>query len=1643
MGDDEIRFHLHTLAIKHRELDIRPGWGVSVFEPLFFHNWNDTRHILAERWCSLNPYVRSMGIRLVSAMCINDHWIPLWFVPTQHVLTVHTFFHEDQDIVDGRLRWIGLHLGFDEVVIHRINDSLPPHQLCGAHSIAFLAHVLLEVPLPASVQDLRDTHTDMRASFVQEIYADRICRCPVLSGLGGNGNLLRSLVDELTKHGVPDPVVESRAAQAIRAIGSEQLLQALQNKQPWRQLKALANNVNFKFVLPDELAAVVEANKMQSVGKRSKERPPPGLPGPIALDPAKLQVIEGTFRANGHVVPQLAPCQIDPISSGVVLMTAQDADPYLKSGQIVSKEPLALIVFHNHDATLHSMLSQTKIMVPCRCTLDNEPVLTEATMVQIGTGIVEKHSGVNLVTVETPAVLTLKVTVYRDECPDDWESFVKSPIRSIVSHCPELKRCMSTGCQCPAWHNDEALDLREPILDLWRRQFMKNDLKPCEANKATFFAVNIRVPDCLKQRILSRSGQHGIYIEPRTPDGKQVSSEFMVVWSHKHTLHELQHMKQTNPAVVGLTRVGDRRGLRVHTTQAEQVHKIVKPDTMFLPPGDRQQFTVGPFPYGLDRQAVSKIMKSAGWSCKPLQPAAPQPGRGAMWNVVAVEEPPTTIVQSTYGDILISRQKATEPVAKPDRSKPIAAASTLALCGNNSNSHDDPWSRGDPWGKYKPVSTAPVVTPAASDSLTQMEMRIQQAVLAKLPAQSMEQDDLPERLQALEGQFHHMAQKQLSIEQQFQDFSGQQTQQVTALQAQLNAQGQQLHGQIESQNQSIQAMFETQLAHIRGLLSKRPREDGECLFGRGSFLCMWFLMCIGMLLQCARILMPLFFTRGLGILPSIATMPFDPVFLCDSLFDSDWRSTEPRHLPQDWPKDIAQSSRIMAFTSLVDDTWVSGSVVYGEPESHLYPDRLHHTEVLLQAAFRTIACLSTGPRFIAGDWNVEVDSLPIFSALYDAGFKDLQQLAEERWAVPVRPTCKSRTRKDYCFVSPELQRLLTHVSIVDDMWPDHSVLIGHFQRLRCSVPRDIWKSPQPFPWPSGWDVEPAFWCTAEGSASDKYKALWKAIESNATAVLPFSPQKTMLGRACTSTTKAVAGGKFAPVRLARRGDFQPQFHGASFRHAQWIRQTRRIQTYMRSVRDGVEPSSHACAVWGSILRAKGFVPSFPVWWSGCAFKVHGAPASLPWLPPDRTVATALFDSVALAVRALEAELAKTSRQYAKCRRAANPHLIFQDIRQPSRNGVDFLMKPLLAKVIEVDAECVALTISPPQEWIADAPFFCNGVQLPVIHAEPDCIWPETIEGIVPGCPISQLRCLGTKEDLAHAFLSTWAAMWERHKDVPADRWETIIAFAKQFLPRHTMPWKPLDTASLSLSILQKKHATSGGMDGVSLLDLKSMPPGVLSNFCQMFSQAESSGSWPAQLIAGRVACVAKKDVPVDVMDFRPITVLGLLYRVWGTFHARRIIRCLDPIMPATLFGSRPSKFAGQVWSQTLWAIEYAQTNNVHLCGLIADLQKAFNFLVRLIVFEAAALLGIPLPCLTAWAGALSGMERRFQIGPDLTKPALSCTGFPEGDALSCVGMMIVDFLWHLWNQQYFPLCEPISYGNRRRLCTRKPAHLCT
>ena len=734
-----------------------------------------------------------------------------------------------------------------------------------------------------------------------------------------------------------------------------------------------------------------------------------------------------------------------------------------------------------------------------------------------------------------------------------------------------------------------------------------------------------------------------------------------------------------------------------------------------------------------------------------------------------------------------------------------------------------------------------------------------------------------------------------------------------------------------------------------------------------------------------------------------------------------------RAVPHQMPPGIFESARTVITTTLIQDVWITGGVVYGEPESSSYPHQKIHNEALLHNVANQVCHLHKGPRYIAGDWNCEQNTLPAFEMIEAAGFRDLQDLARDFWGFPIANTCKDVTRKDYCYVSRELQQLLISVSLVNDVFPDHSVLIGNFHSPKLAVPRQIWISPGEFPWPSQWDVDPGYWTSLSGSSDEKYQALCAHIEHQASEILPFPVDQRAKGRATVTPIKPKLDGKVPPPKVARKGDIRPNFVCASYRHSQWLRQLRRLQAYMRHVGAQGPMTPYASQVWGSVIRATGFTPSFCDWWRHNGFRCPGVVDQIPMLPPNFTVAQPIFESFAMAFRSFENELQQASRHHARLRRESNPNVIFQDLKDHSARDVNVLIKPVSAQVETVDVHNNEIVLTSSAQFTADKPAFCNGLPLTIIHAESDAVWVESVEGIVAGATISQLRCKGTDNELFHLFLDAWKNMWERHADVPYDRWNTILSFARDKLQHHSFTWPEIDRNALTQSIASKHARTTGGLDGVSLTDLKALPPAALDNFVSMFHNAECDGAWPSQVVAGRVSCLAKTPAPQDALDFRPITVFSLLYRCWGTYHARQAIRLLDDILPVGLYGSRPNCYSGQLWSHLLWSIELAYETQANLSGIMADVQKAFNFLPRLVVLECCAILGIPFRVLRGWASALSSMTRRFQINGSMGPPAHSNCGLPEGCALSCVGMMVIDIIFHEWMLHFFPLCQPLSY----------------
>ena len=198
-----------------------------------------------------------------------------------------------------------------------------------------------------------------------------------------------------------------------------------------------------------------------------------------------------------------------------------------------------------------------------------------------------------------------------------------------------------------------------------------------------------------------------------------------------------------------------------------------------------------------------------------------------------------------------------------------------------------------------------------------------------------------------------------------------------------------------------------------------------------------------------------------------------------------------------------------------------------------------------------------------------------------------------------------------------------------------------------------------------------------------------------------------------------------------------------------------------------------------------------------------------------------------------------------------------------------------------------------------------------------------------------------------------------------------------------------------------------------------MPDDLLQHLLAICEHAEHSGEWPAAAIAAVVMALEKIPGAGRVNQFRPIAVLSLTYRVWAT---KKALTHLSQFLPPTMFGMAPGRSAQSVWYFLQQTIETAHLAGDTLCGVVSDLEKAFNFLPRLPVLAYAVHMGLPFPVVRGWTAAVSTLSRRFKVHNCFGPPIASLTGFPENKPMSCVAMSLVCLGYHSFLSSVAPCC---------------------
>lgn len=538
-----------------------------------------------------------------------------------------------------------------------------------------------------------------------------------------------------------------------------------------------------------------------------------------------------------------------------------------------------------------------------------------------------------------------------------------------------------------------------------------------------------------------------------------------------------------------------------------------------------------------------------------------------------------------------------------------------------------------------------------------------------------------------------------------------------------------------------------------------------------------------------------------------------------------------------------------------------------------------------------------GPKYLAGDLNHDLCDLPSSSRLSALGMVEIQDLFCQQSGVQPRPTCKGSTRRDFLFVSHHLVPFFRHLVVDSTSWVDHSALIAQFDCGIDDFVRYPWKIPARFDWRLAGSLAPAeivpfgepFDCTKQ------YTALWQTFEDRFQHALLEKGQRlppNARGRALKLKPSVVKGTPASP-KVGRNGEFQPMYFGCSFLHCHWIRQLRRLQSYVRMVANdpdhhhhqSVAKREHRLLLWSAICNAPGFAPNFSEWWRQ-RLKIGNEPPVLPLCPPSHSVAVLLFQAMEWDTRQLESRLRQDRKSNRRSLVGHGLSQLYATVRRDAPAPVDVLLEPLTAKVSRVCPEDCAIELEPPCEWNPEGLISCDGVALSCNMVTPDKLYVQDLTGIEEGSMVSQTKCTGDLPAVFEAFREQWARRWSRHEGVPLSHWNTLLQFAQNHLPRGTFDSLHITAPLIRAITKAKKSKAAIGLDGVGRSDILAMDSNQLQSLVNVYARAQQDGTWPRQVTQGSVASLAKRFEPRGVGDYRPITVFSLTYRIWSSLQSQ-------------------------------------------------------------------------------------------------------------------------------------------------------------
>ena len=239
---------------------------------------------------------------------------------------------------------------------------------------------------------------------------------------------------------------------------------------------------------------------------------------------------------------------------------------------------------------------------------------------------------------------------------------------------------------------------------------------------------------------------------------------------------------------------------------------------------------------------------------------------------------------------------------------------------------------------------------------------------------------------------------------------------------------------------------------------------------------------------------------------------------------------------------------------------------------------------------------------------------------------------------------------------------------------------------------------------------------------------------------------------------------------------------------------------------------------------------------------------------------------------------------------------------------------------------------------------------------------------------------------------------------------------------------PFDSLDITLAIKAVANKTPGPSK-LKKPYISNLPPNIKKNITHLFNCCYAIGIYPDHFKQAEIIFIPKAGATHDPKNYRPISLLNFLGKVFATLLNKRLVEHLEEngILKESQHGFRKKKSSTTLIAQLYERIarEKAGGKNTLVTMVLRDVRKAFDTVWHRGLIYKLMQTGIETPLLRILANFLHNRRARIRINNTLGNVFNLLAGVPQGDVLSPTLYLVMcnDYPPPTINQQSRNFCK--------------------